>query len=129
MASMIKPQGGFSMPKRKSAKSGPYLSWLHELPCLITRQYGVQAAHLSFTNRAFGHYGRGKGTKAGDRWALPLSAELHDEQHSGSEQAFWHRNGINPHLACVILWGVFSEVGNDGLEEAVAIIMAGEFRL
>jgi hypothetical protein len=126
---MIKPQGGFSIPKRRAVKSKPYLAWIHELPCLITRQYGVQAAHLSFTNRAFGHYGRGRQTKAGDRWVLPLSPRMHDEQHSGSEEAFWSRYGINPHLACVILWGVFSEVGNDGLEEAVAIINAGDFRL
>lgn len=94
--------------KAKPKKNGPYLAWLHTLPSCISGRYGVEAAHVSFANPHYGHWGRGKGTKAPDLFALPLTQDEHAQQHGGSEEAFWARQGINPHELCVILWAIYS---------------------
>lgn len=109
----------------KPVKDAGYLAWLHRLPCIITLSTPVEAAHLSFASPAHGHLGRGKARKASDRWALPLSPHSHREQHNGSERAFWARHGIDPHLACLTLYGLFCEHGYDALEQATMIIKMG----
>ncbi|MBD9453274.1 DUF968 domain-containing protein [Rhizobium sp. RHZ02] len=99
-------------PKRRPQKRSDYLSFIHELPCAVTGRYGVQAAHVSFANSWHGHYGRAKGTKAPDRFALPLSPEEHDLQHSGklgSERDYWASKGIDPHELANTLWGLFCD--------------------
>ncbi len=123
-----RPTEAFQTPKRKAAKDKDYLGFIAKLPCVITRQYGVQVCHVSFANTDFGHYGRAKGSKASDRWCLPMIPERHAEQHAGSEKWFWHLHEINPHLVCVILYGLFNEAGMDALPQAEAIIMKGAFR-
>ncbi|NEI71067.1 DUF968 domain-containing protein [Rhizobium lusitanum] len=103
-------------PQRRPAKRGDYLEFIHELPCVVTGRYGVQAAHVSFASDWFGHYGRGKGTKAPDRFALPLCPEEHDLQHScklGSERDYWLSKGIDPHQLANTLWGIFSDYDHD----------------
>ncbi|NTG07189.1 DUF968 domain-containing protein [Rhizobium rhizogenes] len=107
-------------PKRRPVKRADYLSFIHELPCVVTGKYGVQAAHVSFANTWHGHFGRGKGTKAPDRFALPLSAEEHELQHSGKlglERDYWAVKGIDPHELANTLWGIFSDYDHG---EAVA---------
>jgi hypothetical protein len=99
-------------PKRRPQKRGDYLAFIHELPCAISGKYGVQAAHVSFANPWYGAYGRGKGTKAPDRFALPLSHEEHELQHSGklgSERDYWAARGIDPHELANTLWGLFCD--------------------
>jgi hypothetical protein len=99
-------------PKRRPAKRADYLSFIHELPCVVTGRYGVQAAHVSFANTWHGHFGRGKGTKAPDRFALPLIAEEHELQHSGKfghESHYWGKKGIDPHELSNTLWGIFCD--------------------
>lgn len=104
-------------PSKKTApvKDKNYLDWIRELPCLITLQMPVQAAHLSMINYSYGHLGRGKGRKASDRWALPLCPDMHREQHKGSEADFWKRHGIDPHKAALALHGLWSERGDTEL--------------
>jgi len=109
-------------PKRKAAKSKDYLAWLHELPCVVSGRYGVQAAHLSYAAPEFGHYGRGKGAKASDRWALPLSPEEHARQHSMSERVYWASHCANPHVLALALYGLWTEMGSDATPFAAAII-------
>lgn len=103
-------------PKQRAPKRKGYLAFLHDLPCVVTGNYGVQAAHVSFASPMHGHYGRGKGTKAPDRFALPLCPDEHARQHNMNEQAYWLSVGINPHELANTLWGVFSDY-----EEAEAI--------
>ncbi|PDT15859.1 DUF968 domain-containing protein [Rhizobium sp. J15] len=117
IASHVAPD---QFPKRKPAKSKDYLAFLHELPCVITGAYGIQAAHLSMASPRHGHYGRGKGRKAPDRWALPLSPELHARQHDIGEERFW--KGRDPHTLCLVIWGLFSDMGDDAAPFATAII-------
>lgn len=96
-------------PKQRAPKRKDYLALLHELPCVVTGKYGVQAAHVSFASPMHGHYGRGKGTKAPDRFALPLCQEEHARQHRMNEQEFWLSVGINPHELANTLWGIFCD--------------------
>jgi len=107
-------------PNRKPAKSKDYLAFLHELPCAITGRYGIQAAHLSMASPKHGHYGRGKGRKAPDRWALPLSPDEHHRQHQIGEYAYWA--GRDPHFLCLVIWGLFCDMGDDAAPFATAVI-------
>lgn len=70
----------------------------------------------------YGHYGRGKGAKAPDRWALPLSPDEHARQHRIGEEAFWRRHGINPHALALTISGLWSDMGDDAKPFAIAII-------
>ena len=108
--------------RAKPAKSKGYLAWLHGLPCVVSGQSPVEAAHVSYANPAFRASGRGKSQKASDRWALPLHPDLHREQHSMNEREWWLSKGINPHLIGSILWGLWSERGDDATAEAERII-------
>lgn len=119
-------------PKTKAAKSKGYLAFLHQLPCAVTGVRIVEAAHVSMAAPQYGHYGRGKSSKAADRWALPLSPEQHRRQHSMSERGYWNGVGINPHILALTLWGLWSDMGEDAEPFAAAIInqhLAGANRL
>lgn len=96
-------------PKRRPKKRGDYLSFLHELPCVVTGRMGVQAAHLSYKSTMHGHFGRGKGTKAPDRFALPLCPEEHAAQHAMNERAYWEAKGIDPHALANTLFGLWND--------------------
>lgn len=121
-------------PKRRPEKRKDYLAFLHKLPCVVTGRYEVQAAHVSYANSWFGAYGRGKGTKAPDRFALPLCAEEHARQHNMNEQAYWASVGVNPHELANTLFGLWHDYDE---AEAVArctarinqgLAMAGRLR-
>ncbi|MDG9793659.1 hypothetical protein N5D24_24725, partial [Brucella anthropi] len=44
--------------------------------------------------------------KPDDRWTVPLSPEMHREQHSMNEQDFWQRYKIDPCQVAMALHGV-----------------------
>lgn len=94
-------------PKRPPQKDPEYLVWLHTLPCIVSQQSPVQAAHVNTASPRHGHDGRGKGQKAHDSFALPLHHSLHDMQHRGSEMAFWQAHYVDPHLAGLVLYGIY----------------------
>lgn len=120
---MPRPDTAFAAtPKGKPVKNKGYLSFIHELPCAVTGRHGVQAAHLSMAALQYGHYGRGKGRKAPDRWVLPLSPEEHERQHRIGEEAFWSCVGINPHVLALSLFGLWSDMGDDAQPFAIGII-------
>lgn len=113
-------------PKKRPAKNSAYLAWLHELPCCVTGRTGVQAAHLSFSSSWHGHYGRARGTKAPDRFALPLCPDEHARQHSMNERFYWEGIGINPHELALTLFGLFHDYDQyEATQRAAARIMAG----
>ncbi len=98
MAFAIKKSAPVHFPKGKPAKKADYLAFLHTLPCVVTGRSPVQAAHVSFKAPQFGAYGRGKGHKVSDRWALPVCADAHEDQHRHNEEQWWANLRINPHL-------------------------------
>lgn len=105
-------------PKQRPQKRKGYLAFIHSLPCVVTGRYEIQAAHVSYASAMHGHYGRGKSTKAPDRFALPLCADEHARQHNMNEQAYWLSVGINPHELANTLWGLFCDYDES---EAVAL--------
>ena len=113
-------------PRKRPAKRAGYIAWLHTLPCCVTGQSGVQAAHLSYASPWHGHYGRAKGTKAPDRFALPLCDAEHRRQHAMNEKAYWEGVGINPHELALTLFGLFNDYDeHEATESAAARIFAG----
>lgn len=116
--------------RKRPTKDKGYLAWLHELPCCISGREGVQAAHVSTAAPMMGHYGRGKSQKAPDRWAIPLTPELHELQHKHGEDNFWKvmasRRKIfpkSPHMIACILYGIYCEHGyEDGIQIARRVI-------
>jgi hypothetical protein len=96
-------------PTQRPPKRKKYLEFLHDLPCVVTGRYGVQAAHVSYASPMHGHYGRAKGTKAPDRFALPLCPGEHARQHDMNEREFWLSVGIDPHDLANTLWGIFCD--------------------
>lgn len=100
-------------PRRRPKKRSDYLAFLHKLPCVITGRTGVQAAHLSYANVFHGHFGRGKGTKAPDRFALPLCPEEHAAQHAMNERSYWEAKGIDPHALANTLFGLWNDYDED----------------
>jgi len=113
-------------PKQRPAKRADYLSWVHTLPCVVTGRNDIEAAHLSYAQPWYGHYGRAKGTKAPDRFALPLSKAEHARQHSMSERDYWDAVGINPHELANTLFGIFSDYEpHIATERAASRILSG----
>lgn len=109
--------------KAKPEKRSDYVTFIKRLPCIITLRNVVDAAHVSTAAPTYGAYGRGKSRKADDSWTLPLCREKHDEQHKIAEMAFWHKHGINPHVACLTLWGIYNRMdSNEAIQAATAII-------
>lgn len=107
----------------KPVKRKGYLSWLHELPCVVTGTMPVEAAHISTQNLSYGHLGRAKGTKASDRWALPLSPSEHRKQHAGNETLYWQMRGIDPYIVALSLYGLYCDLGPDATDIATQIIL------
>lgn len=112
------PTGKHTAP----VKDRDYLGFIATLPCILTMRRPVQVAHLSYAEPTYGHFGRAMQRKASDRWTLPLAPDMHDTQHSGSEKAFWTAHGINAHVACLTLYGLWNERGDDGLPHAERMI-------
>jgi len=122
MAFRINNQGGQPFPKSKPVKRSDYGAFIRSLPCCVTGRRPVEGAHLSYAAPHFGHYGRGRGTKAPDRWMLPLCPEEHRRQHAGGEADYWYGVGLNPHVLALTLFGLWSDLGDEAEPFAVAII-------
>lgn len=132
MAFRIISKGQDAIPSKatKPVKRVAYLDWIRELPCVVTKQHGVQAAHLSTARRDVGHTGRGKAQKASDEWCLPLSPDQHRLQHAGNEREYWRLRGIDPYLACLVLFRLYTVHDRaDATEHAERIINSGIARI
>lgn len=100
-----------------------YMDFIRSLPCTITGRRGnVQCAHLSTASILYGHLGRGKSQRSHSRWTLPLSAEMHDKQHSKNEIAFWQSYDINPYALALSLYGLWTEQKEHAKERAETIL-------
>lgn len=110
--------------KSKPVKDRDYLSFLHELPCIVTGKTPVEAAHISYPEPRLGKLGRGKGAKESDLWAVPLHKSEHDRQHSMNERAYWQSVGIDP---CVVALAIYAHFPDT--ERAMLIIRNIERRV
>lgn len=103
-----------------------YLAWLRRLACVAGAvQRGcigpTEAAHLRFSDAGRGR-NSGMQRKPDDKWATPLCRWHHqNDQHAGSEQAFWARLGIDPGDLCEALYAAY-QAGRDGSAVIAAFI-------
>ena len=107
MARIKPPETAFRPGKQtRRVERKDHLMFIRQLPCVSCQTMrGVQAAHLSTFNDNAGHYGRGKGSKASDRWTLPLCEGCHTYQHKIGEEKFWERIG-DPWIMALVLFGI-----------------------
>jgi len=79
-----------------SFKDEKHLAFIRTLPSAVSGKLGCEACHIRAGSPGHNKKATGKGQKPSDCWALPLTPDEHQDQHSGSEMAFWNRYGINP---------------------------------
>lgn len=94
----------------KRIRSKKHIDFIHQLPCVITKQYGVEAAHIRYNDLNYGKTNPGIGRKPDDCWTVPLCPEKHREQHSMNERKFWDNHGIDPLKIALALWKVSGDV-------------------
>src|SRR5688500_1721865 len=98
-----------SLRKRPRAKADAHLAWIRTLPSLITgSRVHSEAAHIRYADPTWGKLFTAKGQKPDDKWAVPLSAELHrsgpEAQHDENERQWWTKHGIDPCQVAAALW-------------------------
>lgn len=124
---IYRPTTAFTASKKTApVKDKTYLDFIRSLPCMVECTYPVEAAHISTGSRQHGHLGRGKGTKASDRWTLPLTPGKHYEQHQGNEGMFWAVHGINQYVAAMTLHGLYTDMGEEATSIATELILKRE---
>lgn len=109
--------GRRSKQKRPRVNADGHLKWVRTLPCLVTGQHGVEAAHIRFADPRYRKPAVGMAEKPDDKWVVPLSPAEHRRQHSMNEQAYWAEVGIDPVFVAMLLW---NNTGDD--EEGESII-------
>lgn len=99
-----------------------HLAFIRKLPCVVcgTRRM-VEAAHVRFSDAAYGKGMTPMGAKPDDRFCTPLCADDHrtgpDAQHAHDERAWWDRKGIDPLAVAAALFSC------SGDEEAAELII------
>lgn len=105
------------MSRHPRKKLDAHLAWIRTLPSLVRGLGPVEAAHIRYADAAYAKRLTGMAEKPHDMWTVPLAADAHREQHSGSERAFWQRQHINPLVVAAFLWL------HSGDDEAGALII------
>jgi len=106
IGSLLKNGDKARKPVKARAKDDDHLAFIRTLPCVITGTSPVEAAHIRYASPPWGKPITGIAQKPDDRWAVPLSAKKHQQQHSGSEVKFWQDHGIDPLVTAARLWEV-----------------------
>jgi hypothetical protein len=73
-----------------------YLNYIRQQRCCICGKTPVDAAHLRVGSINDGKRDTGMAEKSSDKWALPLCARHHLQQHAMNEREFWASYGIDP---------------------------------
>lgn len=90
--------------KRPRENDPSHLRFVGSLPCLITGRRPSEACHIRYPDPRYGKRETGLSEKAHDKFTVPMHADLHREQHSMNERAFWDRYGIDPIRVALALW-------------------------
>ena len=111
MASRIVPIAQDEQRQRQPRKkSQGHLGYIRTLPCLITGNLGVEAAHVRYASQFYGKRECGKSEKPDDCWTVPLCPEWHRKQHAMNEQKFWLERGIDPCAVALRLYSMSGDV-------------------
>lgn len=108
--------------KRPRVENKDHLGFIRSLPCVICgATVGIQAAHIRARSPQFKKRQAGHSERPDDKWTVPLCAEHHltgdDAQHDSNELIWWARQGIDPFVLALGLFGCQGD-----REEAVGII-------
>lgn len=116
MASMIQrhpeafAMGATKGRKKPRREDSAHLKFIRELPCLVSGEFPVHAAHIRYKAPEHGKRETGMQEKPDDRWTVPLAARLHTDgheaQHKAGERAWWAERGIDPCSVALALWGI-----------------------
>lgn len=95
--------------KRPRKESHSHLDFIRSLPCLVSGEWPVHAAHIRYAEPRYGKAETGISRKPDDRWAVPLAPRFHTDgpeaQHKAGERAWWAERGIDPCQVALALWG------------------------
>jgi hypothetical protein len=97
----------FDVPTTRPAPRGKdpsHLALVRQCPCLSCGlDIGCEPAHVRYASAAYGR-SSGMARKPLDSDVVPLCADCHRlgraAQHSGNEEAFWIRLGVDPLAVC-----------------------------
>ena len=76
-------------PKPQRERDAAYLAYIRKQPCCVSGKLGVDAHHVRLGNVG------GMGTKAPDRFAIPLHRDFHREFHDLGMMGFETKYGID----------------------------------
>lgn len=113
---ILRPETAFSHDLSASKKKRPrehsetHLKFIRQLPCLITGQRGVDAAHIRYADPRFAKTHTPLGVKPHDKWTVPLHRSIHIEQHENNEREWWQRQGLDPVVIASALWACAGDV-------------------
>lgn len=115
MASRIVPEGGwegrlkpFRTPR---VKNDSHRRFIKTLPCICCLVAGIEVQaddpmHIRAGSNLHGKEPAGGAETADDRWTLPGCRPHHDAQHRENELRFWARQGVDPFLLALVLFGL-----------------------
>ncbi|MDR3471563.1 MAG: hypothetical protein P4M09_07715 [Devosia sp.] len=92
------------MIRRPRQQSPAHLAFLRALPSLVPGDGPVEAAHIRYADLRYFKPLTGLGEKPHDKFAVPLAASAHRDQHAGNERQWWANHAIDPILIAALLW-------------------------
>lgn len=123
-----RPDTAFTVIRRRPTRGrqhdDKHLAFIRTLPCVVSGvQVNVEAAHIRYSDAAWGKVNPGIGRRPDDRWTVPLCARIHRDdprlsQHSMNERSFWDSHFIDPLKLASALY----EISGD-YEAALQIIL------
>jgi hypothetical protein len=91
-------------PRQHDAK---HLQFVRGLPCCVCGDNtSTEAAHIRMADPMIAKPSPGTGTKAHDKFTVPLCGKCHREQHTRSEGIWWAITGLDPIKIALALYSV-----------------------
>ena len=108
MSQIVRPPTAFALDglrqKQPRQHDRGHLVWIRTLPSLVPGHDRVEAAHIRYADDRTGKRSVGMALKPSDKWVVPLAADQHRDQHSGSERDWWIAHGIDPVIIAALLY-------------------------
>jgi hypothetical protein len=92
-------------PRKRPGDSRAHLKWIATLPCLVTGITPCGDAHHLLGN--MDGLPKGMSRKNEDRWAIPVTNQIHREAHAaGDDEAYFRARGFDVRAIASALWRV-----------------------
>jgi hypothetical protein len=128
----VRSSPDFINPRKPRLFDGPYKGFVADLPCYATlvrtghEAFGVQVAHVRYSDAAAGRVNPGGQCKPHDFWTVPLLAHEHARQHRGKEIEYWAGLNTDPADLCHALKAAYPdrEAAQAAMRELAALARA-----